>query len=607
MVYRDYQFHVTCHYQSPSNLSFCHCIIVINLSFGCQEVKKEENIVRNNRGARKFESFGGRQQQQQQLFRNNFQERASDKEQWNRIYDTFNNWNDDAEHDNDDWNNQFDRDDNNNDLDAYHHDWDDNVQNDEHFANFQFEIKKLSESYSGSEASSNHPSYNSDDARNQNHRHQEDTVPQDNYKTIEQQRPQTFDNQGFQWSKAGIDQPQSPVFYADDTIKDAPPVYNTNSASIRMHRKPTSYPKSRSKARLQSYQVKDDIQEPVQKIVLPAPTKFQDYNRRISSQFQDKFYNDENVADFEFHDAADGYKNSFDYQRNPIREEFVQNDGWGSSSSDSSSGFADSEQKYPYPYQRPVFEVPDLEFDIQPIRIKEKEPSYQPETVSKSEYYYKPPSKPVERQTTKSRNPNSYIYLDEATKILSEPQPSKSYLDKYKPKQEPSEDIPASIDDLKNRPRGNRRVEDNVFRQEDSSRGYNRIPDYTKKQRGYRRIEDSANEGYRSEDNRVIGGYRLLDDSANEGYRRVDDSTSGGYRRVDENSNGGYRRVEDSASGESYQHGVSDHHGGIEAAVVAGANHFSPEHYEQPQRLAFQVHGQEGPQSYRFGHDTGVG
>ena len=31
------------------------------------------------------------------------------------------------------------------------------------------------------------------------------------------------------------------------------------------------------------------------------------------------------------------------------------------------------------------------------------------------------------------------------------------------------------------------------------------------------------------------------------------------------------------------------------------------EGYAQPQKVAFQIHGQEGPHSYRFGYDTGAG
>jgi hypothetical protein len=45
----------------------------------------------------------------------------------------------------------------------------------------------------------------------------------------------------------------------------------------------------------------------------------------------------------------------------------------------------------------------------------------------------------------------------------------------------------------------------------------------------------------------------------------------------------------------------------IEAAVAAGAAAYPGEGYSDPQRLSFQIHGQEGPNSYRFGYDTGVG
>jgi len=45
----------------------------------------------------------------------------------------------------------------------------------------------------------------------------------------------------------------------------------------------------------------------------------------------------------------------------------------------------------------------------------------------------------------------------------------------------------------------------------------------------------------------------------------------------------------------------------IEAAVAAGAANYNGETYEDPKRLQFQIHGQEGPHSYRFGYDTGIG
>ena len=33
----------------------------------------------------------------------------------------------------------------------------------------------------------------------------------------------------------------------------------------------------------------------------------------------------------------------------------------------------------------------------------------------------------------------------------------------------------------------------------------------------------------------------------------------------------------------------------------------SQESYSQPQKVSFQIHGQGGPHSYRYGYDTGVG
>ena len=46
---------------------------------------------------------------------------------------------------------------------------------------------------------------------------------------------------------------------------------------------------------------------------------------------------------------------------------------------------------------------------------------------------------------------------------------------------------------------------------------------------------------------------------------------------------------------------------GLQAAVVPRAAGYNAEDYNEPQRLSFQIHGQEGPNSYRFGHDTGLG
>jgi len=71
------------------------------------------------------------------------------------------------------------------------------------------------------------------------------------------------------------------------------------------------------------------------------------------------------------------------------------------------------------------------------------------------------------------------------------------------------------------------------------------------------------------------------------------------------------RHAQDSLEGESHQprYGLAGPagQGSLEAAVVAGAAGYNAERYDEPQRLSFQIHGQEGPHSYRFGHDTGVG
>merc|ERR1712126_525732 len=44
----------------------------------------------------------------------------------------------------------------------------------------------------------------------------------------------------------------------------------------------------------------------------------------------------------------------------------------------------------------------------------------------------------------------------------------------------------------------------------------------------------------------------------------------------------------------------------LESAVHAGAAAYNGD-VAAPQRLSFQIHGQDGPHSYRFGYDTGVG
>ena len=85
------------------------------------------------------------------------------------------------------------------------------------------------------------------------------------------------------------------------------------------------------------------------------------------------------------------------------------------------------------------------------------------------------------------------------------------------------------------------------------------------------------------------------------------------------------RSVLDSLEGESHQPRYVPHHqpsppnphygtharqigdNRLQASVIAGAAGYNAEGYKEPQRLSFQIHGQEGPHSYRFGHDTGLG
>lgn len=73
------------------------------------------------------------------------------------------------------------------------------------------------------------------------------------------------------------------------------------------------------------------------------------------------------------------------------------------------------------------------------------------------------------------------------------------------------------------------------------------------------------------------------------------------------------RSVGDSQEGGSHHtgHGLSPpvphDQSSIQSAVAAGAAAYRHAGYEQPKRLSFQIHGQEGPHSYRFGYDTGIG
>ena len=214
----------------------------------------------------------------------------------------------------------------------------------------------------------------------------------------------------------------------------------------------------------------------------------------------------------------------------------------------------DMEDKYPYPYQRPVFS----EWEVAPVSA--------PSPASRLTTAAAPTSRP---------RPSSYVGVDEATRILSEPHVTTKL-----------------ASDLASRPRGVRRVEDSYrgrgskrVEVEDNNRG--QVESYGG--RKTRRIEDSYSQkdSYRGQDNMYRGRRK-------DSYKGQEDS---------------YRGQEDSHVDASYSAGpvVSRHGDGIEAAVLAGAGHYRAEQYDLPSRLAFQIHGQQGPLSYRFGHDTGVG
>jgi hypothetical protein len=49
-------------------------------------------------------------------------------------------------------------------------------------------------------------------------------------------------------------------------------------------------------------------------------------------------------------------------------------------------------------------------------------------------------------------------------------------------------------------------------------------------------------------------------------------------------------------------------HGDLQASVLAGAQSYNPDGvYQSEDRIQFQIHGQDGPHSYRYGYDTGNG
>ena len=544
-----------------------HPNIFLSLIIIHQEPTPEE-ISWSGRTARKFESFGQAPKQQQQKFPHFKKQENKEQQQWDKIYDTFNNWDDDV---NDDWNNRLDHEAGA--SDTRQDDWSDDTDN--HFADFQFEIKKLSEMYSGSGqapgrtqssssqdkslSSSRHQAFSSGDRNNVRNRgtprprysdlrrHEETTRRPDNYNQLRpsdesfgrvdnynynmRHNSQSYERPEFQWAKAEVTT-RAPVFKNRNMVS----TQQEEERPVRMRRPLTPAQTSGSLG------------------VLPAPAEFQDNTRRVSGHF----YDDTDTANFQFDPSPSSFENSYQYKNNPIGNEFQQNDIWSDIEKNAIYQTPEPEQnsvddRYPYPYQKPAFNEPEFEYDISPISPV----SYtkDPEAV----YRIKPKTN-VKRKIESVKQKPTNSFLDEATLILSEPHTSRGYSGLKK--SSASVPTPTKV-----------RAE-----AEDTSSSLKERP------RGYRRVEDS----YRD-------------------YRQTVRGSGSQEPRIPE-TNKAIKRIEDSVGGESYHHGVApDHQGGLEAAVVAGANHYRAEHYDQPQRLAFQIHGQEGPKSYRFGHDTGVG
>ena len=541
-------------------------IFILNIIY---QEPTPEDISWSGRTARKFESFGRAPKQQQQRFPNFKKQENKEQQQWDKIYDTFNNWDDDV---NDDWNNRRDHEAGT--SDTRQDDWSDDTDN--HFADFQFEIKKLSEMYSGSgQAPGQSPSLSSRDKSSSSSRHQafssgdrdnvrsrgtprprysdlrrqeETTRRPDNYNELRQSDesivradsynighnapPQGYERPEFQWAKAEVTT-RTPVYQNRNMV----PAQQEQERPVRMRRPLAPAQTSGSLG------------------VLPAPAEFQDNTRRVSGQF----YDDTDTANFQFDPSPSSFENSYQYKNNLIGNEFQQNDIWSDIQKNTIYQTPEPEQnsvgdRYPYPYQKPAFNEPEFEYGISPISPV----SYTKE--AEAVYRIKPRTNVKRKIESVKPIKSTNSFLDESTLILSEPHSSRGYAGLKKSS--------ASVPTLT-------KVRAEA---EDTTSSLKERP------RGYRRVEESHRD------------YRQTIRGAGSQKSRIPDS------------NRGIKRMEDSVGGESYHHGVApDHHGGLEAAVVAGANHYRAEHYDQPQRLAFQIHGQEGPQSYRFGHDTGVG
>ena len=69
------------------------------------------------------------------------------------------------------------------------------------------------------------------------------------------------------------------------------------------------------------------------------------------------------------------------------------------------------------------------------------------------------------------------------------------------------------------------------------------------------------------------------------------------------------RSINDNLEGESHHpHYHQSLHGhDLQGAIVREATGYRAEKFAEPKKIQFQIHGQGGPNSYRFGHDTGIG
>ena len=132
------------------------------------------------------------------------------------------------------------------------------------------------------------------------------------------------------------------------------------------------------------------------------------------------YYDNKKVAEFEYEESP-SFRDQ--YNSKPIKVDFTQNSQWEESSRRGGPRITKVQkpvgEKYPYAYQRPVFE-PDFEFDIKPIKEENFEDNFY-----KVRNYEEPTKNIVKQQrpdvynTEKSSNNNNiksnYVNLDEGT------------------------------------------------------------------------------------------------------------------------------------------------------------------------------------------------